>query len=125
MGVATGSLTVINRGTPVLEPFLNLTDAEISKLILDSTPMNHEIKPAGRSYIEGMAAYARVRVKEPYLNMFLNCPYGELFNHETKTLNLSTKREHIVKPEEISRMGFYEAYICDSFRRELAHVEIT
>lgn len=45
--------------------------------------------------------------------------------NETKTLNLSTKREYIVKPEEISRMGFYEAYICDSFRKEPAHVEIT
>lgn len=44
--------------------------------------------------------------------------------NKSQSVNISRNREHIVKPEQISRMGSNEAYILTAARGELAHLNL-
>lgn len=43
-------------------------------------------------------------------------------SNQSSSVNISERREYIVKPEVIMRMGYGEAYILTAARRELAHL---
>lgn len=76
----SGRLTLINKGNPIYDPFVGLTDAEISKLVMDAAPKEFDIKPNAKYYIDGMIAYIRAINKQPRLNVFVKCPHADLFN---------------------------------------------
>jgi hypothetical protein len=76
----SGCLTIVNQKTPFYEPFADLSDAEISKLIIESAPKDYDIKPNARYYIDGMIAFLRAKKRSPSLSTFEKCPHYELFN---------------------------------------------
>jgi hypothetical protein len=76
----SGRLAMINRSNPLYDPFVGLTDNEISKLVMESAPKDFDIKPNAKYYIDGMIAYIRAVNKKPSLNAFAKCPHSALFN---------------------------------------------
>ena len=42
--------------------------------------------------------------------------------HQSSSISISERREYIVKPEAIMRMGYGEAYVLSAARGELAHL---
>jgi hypothetical protein len=76
----SGCLTIVNQKNPVYEPFVDLSDVEISKLIIESAPKDYDIKPNARYYIDGMIAFLRAKKRSPSLSAFEKCPHYELFN---------------------------------------------
>lgn len=52
-------------------------------------------------------------------------PFSLLSNKNyNSSVNINQRREYIVKPERIMRLGFNEAYIYSNYENELAHAEI-
>jgi hypothetical protein len=76
----SGRLTVINHNNPMYDPFIGLSDNEISKLIMEAAAKEFDIKPNAKYYIDGMNAYIRALNKAPSLNAFVKCPHSDLFN---------------------------------------------
>ena len=76
----SGRLSVININHPQYEPFEGLSDHEISRLILESSPKDIDLKPNAKYYIDGMIAYLQAVSKRPSLNAFSKCPHADLFN---------------------------------------------
>jgi len=42
--------------------------------------------------------------------------------YQNNTVNINERREYVVKPEKIMRMGYGEAYVLTAARGELAHL---
>lgn len=75
----TNSIVIVNVSNPVYDPFKNLSNNEISSLIINSTNKTYQIQPAGIYYINGITEFIRAKKIHPYCDMYLTCPYGDLF----------------------------------------------
>ena len=73
----TTNISYLNGQFPYYDPFIGLTDNEISQIILNSTTENYEIKGLGKYYIDGISAFIRSKKIKPYLWMYITCPHME------------------------------------------------
>jgi hypothetical protein len=118
----SGRLTIINQNSPIYEPFADLTDIEISKLIIDSAPKDYDIKPNARYYIDGMIEFLRAKKRTPGLAIFEKCPHYELFNKIDTLIADGTITEpagQAIKSKLMS--GQSECFKLESYFTELAN----
>lgn len=73
------TVTVINSSNPCYDPFRNLTDDEIVKIILETSKKWYGVKDSARYCIKGMIGCLRAAGREPSLKSFASCPYKELY----------------------------------------------
>jgi len=109
-------LIIINQLNPLYDPFVGLTDNEISRLIMDSAPKEFDIKPNAKYYIDGMLAYLRALNKTPSLNSFVTCPHTDLFNRiDAQVLNntITDAKRQEIKSKLMS--GQSECYKLESY----------
>jgi len=125
----TNRLIVINKSNPVYEPFIGLTDGEISRLIMDSAPKDFDIKPNAKYYIDGMLAYIRAVGKSPSLNAFMKCPHANLFsrvdalvtsNTITDTVGQEIKGKLMSGQSECYKLESYFSSLGDQFANILS-----
>lgn len=76
----TGQLKIIDRNNPYYEPFLGLSNPEISRMVIQSQEKNQEIHSQGRYYLDAMSEYIKSRGITPYCDMFINCPHYQIFD---------------------------------------------
>ncbi|GAP40233.1 hypothetical protein [Flexilinea flocculi] len=74
------NVSIINSNNPFYDPFLGLSSAEISRLVLASTSKGYEIKGQGKYYIEGITNFIKANKIQPYCNMYITCPHLTLID---------------------------------------------
>lgn len=112
----TNRLILINQSNQIYDPFVGLSDNEISKLIMDAAPKDFDIKPNAKSYIDGMLTYIHAINKVPSLNVFAKCPHSDLFTRVDGLI--ANNKITDVKGQEIkSRLmsGQSECYKLESY----------
>lgn len=78
--LGSGYLCAVNRNNPIYDPFLNLSNGEISWLILNTARNGYAVKPVGKYYIEGISDFIRAKGIRPYCQMYITCPYFTLLD---------------------------------------------
>ena len=73
-------LTIINENNPYYDPFVGLTNLEISSMILESAPSGMPIPPAGRHYLDGILNFIRLQNVRPSVLHLLNCNHFRLID---------------------------------------------
>lgn len=71
--------TIINSSNPCFDPFRDLTDDEIIKIILETSKKGYGVKDSARYCIRGIIACLRAAGREPTLRSLATCPYGDLY----------------------------------------------
>jgi hypothetical protein len=118
----SGCLTIVNQKNPVYEPFVDLSDVEISKLIIESAPKDFDIKPNARYYINGMIEFLRAKKRPPSLSAFEKCPHYELFNKVDTLIADSTITEPVGQAIKSKLMsGQSECFKLESYFAELVN----
>jgi len=94
------NLIAINPNNPIYDPFIGLTNSEISRMILASTNKGFEIQGQGKYYIDGISDFIRVKKIQPYCNMYITCPHLTLIDKvndaETKGVIPSNTARNII-----------------------------
>lgn len=75
---STGQLSLINRANPYYEPFLGLTNPEVSRMIIQSQEKDLEMHSQSRYYLDGMAEFLKIKGIAPYCDLYIRCPHLEL-----------------------------------------------
>lgn len=90
-----------------------------------SVIFRHGSNVSATKWSEGIGSYDKEEVSHSYSKGKTSSPIM-LFPSvsSTQSMNVSMKREYIVKPEDIIRMGNREAYIYSRSANELAHTEL-
>lgn len=83
----TTNISYINGQFPFYDPFIDLSDNEISQMIIKSTTDDYEIKGVGKNYIDGITRLIRAKGINPYLWMYITCPHMELSDKVNDALN--------------------------------------
>jgi len=76
----TGMITFINKSNPAFDPFFNLSNHEISGLVINSVLGKQTIDHIGKHYIEGLADFFRVHNFDPLCVYFSQCPHNKVFD---------------------------------------------
>lgn len=76
-----GNAMVINQNYPLYDPIIGLSDAEVSRMILQTAPKGYEIAGAGKYYIEGMIRFLRSKGKPPCTVSCMSCPHLTLLDN--------------------------------------------
>jgi hypothetical protein len=77
---ATNNMEIINRGNPVYDPFIGLSNMEISHMVINSAQKGYEIKPNGRQYMDGILGFIRSKGIPTACDMLLRCPHANLLD---------------------------------------------
>lgn len=70
----------VNKSNPIYDPFLGLSNAEISQLTIQSAMKGHEIQGYGRYYLNGISDFIRAKGLSPYIRMYITCPHLALID---------------------------------------------
>jgi len=100
------------------EKAFNTLAGKSSKLIISK----HSSAFSSQKFSEVIGSFEKQEMTESktrHIDFFKQWGLGS-----TNTLSLSTKREYIVKPEEIQRLAMDEVYILDKHRGELAFTRV-
>ena len=84
-----GNATVINANYPLYDPIIGLSDAEVSRMIIQTAPKGYEIASVGKYYIEGMVGFLRSKGKSPCTVSCMSCPHLTLLDNITESRFLS------------------------------------
>lgn len=77
-------INCINRSNPIYDPFYKRSNAEISRLVIESGQSGFEIGSVGKYYLDGISDFIRAKNLLPYIQMYIDCPHMELFNKVQK-----------------------------------------
>lgn len=93
----TQNVSYLNSQSPYYEPFIGLTDSEISHIIMNSTTENYEIKSNGKYYLDGITSFIRSKKIAPYLWMYITCPHMELNDKVNEAQNNGLISEDVAR----------------------------
>ncbi len=72
--------TVFNRSTSNYDPFVGMANAEINRMIQDSSVQCCEIKGVSQYYLDGVTEFIRSKKVSPCCSMYITCPHLTIFD---------------------------------------------
>lgn len=68
-------IRLLNAGNPYYDPFIGLSNGEISYMVTSAMKNSFALKGQGKYYLDAMSDFLRARKIEPYLAMYIACPH--------------------------------------------------